>query len=137
MTFLVTAARSNGAITAVETTATIGEGPPLHVHRGEDELIYVLDGRFQIKLDGELLDAPAGSCVFVPRGTSHTWQALGDPTSRMLAAVLPAAVGFEQLFVRYAALAPAERGPAAFHRLARETRALEVVGPSLAVSDPP
>jgi hypothetical protein len=50
--------------------------------------------------------------------------------------VLPAAVGFEQLFVRYAELSRTERGPAAFDRLGRETGALEVVGPPLAVSDP-
>ena len=136
MTFLIMAARSGGAVTALETTAAVGEGPPLHVHRREDELIYVLEGRFRVKLDDELFDAPAGAFVFVSRGTAHTWQATADPTSRMFAAVLPAATGFEQMFARYAELAPADRGPAAFHRLGRETGALEVVGPPLAVSDP-
>ena len=39
-----------GALTAIEATAAPGEGPPLHVHRDLDELIYTLEGTYRVKL---------------------------------------------------------------------------------------
>ena len=136
LTFKVTADQSGGALTAIETVAAPGEGPPLHVHRNEDELIYVLEGTFRVKLADELIDAPAGSLVFIPRGTPHTWQNGGDGPARFFATVMPAAIGFEQFFRRYADLPPHDRGAEAFARLGNETQALDVLGPPLAQSDP-
>jgi quercetin dioxygenase-like cupin family protein len=131
LTFKATAADTGGALTAIETVAAPGEGPPLHVHR-EDELIYTLEGTFRIKLGDDLVTAPPGSFVFIPGGTRHTWQNLGDQPARFVATVMPAATGFEQFFMRYAQLPADERGLEAFTRLARETEAFEVVGPPLA-----
>jgi quercetin dioxygenase-like cupin family protein len=132
LTFKTMANGSGGALTAVETIAAAREGPPLHVHPDRDETIYVLDGRFTVKLGGNLVDAPAGSFVFIPRGTPHTWQNVTDAPARFLASVMPADVRFEQFFVRYSQLPPDERGAEAFARLAQETRAFEVLGPPLA-----
>ncbi len=134
LTFKTMANGSGGALTAIETIAAPGEGPPLHVHRDRDETIYVLDGRFRVKLAGNLVDAPAGSFVFIPRGTPHTWQNVGDAPARFFATVMPADTRFEQFFVRYSQLPPDERGAEAFARLAREIRAFEVLGPPLAGS---
>ncbi len=136
LTFKATHATSGGALTAIETINVPGEGPPLHVHREQDELIYTLEGMFRVKLADELIDAPPGTFVYIPRGTPHTWQNVGDTVARFFATVMPAAIGFEQLFLRYAELPPHERGPEAFARLGRETQALEVLGPPLAHSDP-
>jgi len=130
-TFKVTADTSGGAMTALEALVAPGQGPPLHVHHGQDELMSMLEGRFAVKLGDELLDAPAGSFVFVPRGTPHTWQGVGDRPSRLFAALVPAAVAFEQFFVRYADLPEHERGTAAFARLSAEMQAMDVVGPPL------
>lgn len=132
MTFKATADACGGALTAIESTAAPGEGPPLHVHPSQDELIYTLEGTYRVKLGDQLFDAPAGSFVFIPRGTAHTWQNIGDSMARFFAALLPAAPGFEQFFVRFAALPLDERGDvAAFARLTEETHAMEVVGPPL------
>jgi quercetin dioxygenase-like cupin family protein len=125
-----------GALTAVEGSATPGEGPPLHLHRSQDELIYTLEGTYRIKLGDQLFDAPADSFVFIPRGTAHTWQNIGSTLARFFAAFTPAAPEFERFFVRFAELPPDERGVAAFARLAEETHAMEVVGPPLAQSPP-
>jgi oxalate decarboxylase/phosphoglucose isomerase-like protein (cupin superfamily) len=70
--------------------------------------------------------------IFIPRGTPHTWQNVGDTPARFFATFTPAAPQFEQFFVRYAELAPDERSVAAFARVADETQAMEVVGPPLA-----
>ena len=38
---------------------------------------YVLEGHFRFRADEEILDAPADSFVFVPRGTAHCFQNIG------------------------------------------------------------
>jgi quercetin dioxygenase-like cupin family protein len=134
LTFKAMAETTGGALTALETIASAGEGPPLHVHRDRDETIYTLDGHFRVQLADALTDAPPGSFVFIPRGTAHTWQNVGDASARLLATIMPADRRFEQLFLRYSQLPQKERGVQAFVRLAQETQAFEVVGPPLAAS---
>ena len=84
-----------------------------------------------------LIDAPPGSFVFIPRGTPHTWQNIGDAPARFFATIMPASIRFEQFFVRYSRLPPDERGAAAFARLAQQTQAFEVLCPPLSDSTPP
>src|SRR6266511_5470941 len=93
-------------------------------------------GHVQVKLGDDLIEAPPGSFVFIPHDTPHTWQNVGDGLARFVAALIPASVEFEEFFLRYAELPPEERGIEAFGRLAAETRAMEVLGPPLAQSDP-
>jgi len=135
-TFKAMADACGVAITAIEGSAAPGEGPPLHVHPHQDELIYTLAGTHGVKLGDHLFDAPAGTFIFIPRGTPHTWQNTGDSLTRFLAVFAPAAPEFEQFFVRFADLPPDERDVAAFARLAEETHAMEVVGPPLGHSRP-
>jgi quercetin dioxygenase-like cupin family protein len=101
LTFKITSDVSGGSLTALETIAAPGEGPPLHMH-DEDELIYTLDGTFRIMLGDTLRELPPRSFVFIPRGTRHTWQNVG-----------------------------AREGHRSIHPLAAETTALRVVGPPL------
>jgi quercetin dioxygenase-like cupin family protein len=135
LTFKITSDESEGALTAIETFVVRQEGPPLHVH-DQDEVIYILAGSLRIKLGDSLRGAPAGSFVFIPRGTPHTWQNVGAEPLRFFATIMPAATAFEEFFKRYAQLPAEERGVEAFARLAAETKAFEVVGPPLAESDP-
>jgi quercetin dioxygenase-like cupin family protein len=134
LTFKATADATGGALTVIEGTAAPGEGPPLHVHRDQDETIYVLNGRYRVRLGECDVDAPAGGFVFIPRGTPHTWQNAGAEVARFVATLAPADAKFERFFVRYSELAPDERGVDAFARLARETQAMEVLGPPLAAA---
>lgn len=134
MTFKLSAEESGGRFTVVESVAGPGEGPPLHIHP-EDELIYVLEESLRVRLDETLLDAAAGSFVFIPRGRIHTWLNAGDLPVKFLALLMPASPAFETLFKSYADLPVEERGEDAFVRLAKETRAFEVVGPSLTHGD--
>jgi quercetin dioxygenase-like cupin family protein len=136
LTFKVTSDQSGGQLTAIETVAAPGEGPLLHVHSDEDEFIYILEGAFKVKLENDLITATPGSFVFIPRGTPHAWQNVSDASARFLAGVMPAAIGFEGFFARYAQLPAEERGTQAFARLASQTKAFELIGPPLAQSDP-
>jgi quercetin dioxygenase-like cupin family protein len=134
LTFKAMSATTGGLLTALDTTVAPGEGPPLHVHRGQDETIYTLEGQFLVKLGETVIDAPPGSFVFISRGTPHCWQNSGGTQARFVATLTPADTRFEEFFIRYAELPPAERGAEAFARVARETQAMEVLGPPLAAS---
>jgi quercetin dioxygenase-like cupin family protein len=131
MTFKVRSDDSDGQLTAADTVVAPGLGPPLHVHPEQDETIYTLEGTFQVRLGDELIEAPARSFVYIPRGTPHTWRNAGETIGRFVFTLTPAAPAFERFFVRYAELPPEERGIDAFTRLANKTRAMEVIGPPL------
>jgi mannose-6-phosphate isomerase-like protein (cupin superfamily) len=46
---------------------------PLHLHRNDDEAWYVLEGTLCVRVGKDVVEAHAGSAVFVPRGTPHTY----------------------------------------------------------------
>jgi uncharacterized cupin superfamily protein len=46
---------------------------PSHVHHSDDEAWYVLEGVLRVRVGHEEVEAQAGACVFVPRGTIHTY----------------------------------------------------------------
>jgi quercetin dioxygenase-like cupin family protein len=123
--------QTEGTLTAFENRVAPGEGPPLHTHANEDESMYVLDGEVRVKLGDEMHAAPAGSFIFIPRGTPHAWQNVGDGPARMLIHFTPS--GMERFFDGFAALeAP---GPEAFETVGAKA-GMAVVGPPLAQSDP-
>jgi quercetin dioxygenase-like cupin family protein len=130
-TFLARAETTGGLVTAILGEAAPGEGPPLHLHLAQDEVIHTLAGRYRIQLGDRQFEAQPGTFVFIPRGTPHTWQNAGDGPARFLATLSPAAAQFEQFFTRYAELPEHERGADAFARLAGETQAMEILGPPL------
>jgi len=80
-----TAADTGGAYTMIEAIASPGNGPPLHLHKNEDETLYVLEGDIEI-LNGDegILKAKPGAVAFVPRGTAHRFRCTGDHTGRLL-----------------------------------------------------
>ena len=96
-TFKAVSDQCDGALTAIEGVSAPGEGPPLHVHREQDEFIYTLAGTFRLRLGDDLIEAPPGSFVFIPRNTPHTWQNVGDGHSRFIATLIPASVEFEDV----------------------------------------
>ena len=53
-TFKVRGDETGGSMTAYETTAAPGEGPPLHVHTNEDEVLYTLEGTIRFRLGDEV-----------------------------------------------------------------------------------
>ena len=133
LTFKIGSADTDGALTAFESIAAPGEGPPLHIHVNDDEIFYALEGSFRFKLDGELRDAPAGTLAFIPKGVEHTWQNVGDEPARLLIVTAPA--GFERFFELFAQI-PADASPADEFRRIGDEIGMPVVGPPLAESDP-
>jgi quercetin dioxygenase-like cupin family protein len=135
VTYRARGEETDGALTLIESVAAPGEGPPLHVHVGDDEFIYVLEGRLRVYLGEVLRDASAGSFVFIPRGVRHTWQNVGGGAARFLFGFAPAAPGVERFFEQTAQLPAASRVVEGFRRFAGDA-GIGVVGPPLAQSHP-
>jgi quercetin dioxygenase-like cupin family protein len=135
LTFRARSEQTGGALTALESVAAQGEGPPLHRHPREDECVYVLEGDFRFVLEGEIHMAPTGTFVFIPRGTSHTWQNASGGPARLLAVFTPAAPGMERFFERAAELGDRERPAEAFAKLAGDA-GMDVLGPPLGAREP-
>jgi hypothetical protein len=57
---------------------------PLHVHHRDDEGWYVLEGTLRVLVGKDEVEAHAGSGVFVPRGTAHTYWNPGPGPVRYL-----------------------------------------------------
>jgi mannose-6-phosphate isomerase-like protein (cupin superfamily) len=57
---------------------------PLHIHHDDDEAWYVLEGRLRFRLGNDEVDAPAGSAVYAPRGTPHTYWNPGPVPARYI-----------------------------------------------------
>jgi mannose-6-phosphate isomerase-like protein (cupin superfamily) len=57
---------------------------PEHIHHAHDEAYYVLSGAYRFKVGDEIAEASAGTFVFIPRGTPHTWANVGPEPGRVL-----------------------------------------------------
>jgi quercetin dioxygenase-like cupin family protein len=88
-TFKVTSEETNGAYAILEQKIPPGHGPPLHVHRHETEIFYVLDGEFEITIGGQKVMATAGAIVVGPRDIPHTFRNVGSQDARLLLTVIP------------------------------------------------
>lgn len=133
LTFKARAEQTGGRFLCFENIIAPKDGPPLHVHAGEDEMWYVLEGQFRFQTGDERFAAPVGSFVFVPRGTPHCFQNVGDTPARIL--VMFTSSGMQRFFDQFDALPPGPVDPATFRALGRES-GMEVIGPPLAVSAP-
>ena len=111
-------------------------GPPMHVHRNEDEAYYILEGAYEIHYpDAPPIHAAPGAYVYVARGTVHTYRCAGPDRGRMLVMSTPA--GLERFFAELGEPAldrehpPAPSGPPDFDRVMAIARkyGIDVVGP--------
>lgn len=73
-----------------ETMDPAGTFVPPHVHPTQDEFIYVLEGTFDLQLDGQKLTAEQGALIKLPRGVPHAYYNNTDQPARALFWVVPA-----------------------------------------------
>ena len=102
-------AETQGAFSQVEVDDPQGCAPPMHIHHGEEETFYVVDGEVTVFADGERIDLSAGDYAFVPRGVDHAYIVRSE-RARMLITFSPS--GFEQFFVQEGIPAEAARSEA-------------------------
>ena len=62
-----------------------GSGPDyLHVHHSDDEAWHVLEGTLTFKFGDRVVEAPAGTTVFVPAGIPHSYYEAHGPTRYLI-----------------------------------------------------
>jgi quercetin dioxygenase-like cupin family protein len=77
---------------------------PRHRHRNEAETIHVVDGEFEVEIDGEIVRLGPGETAHVPRGVPHASRNAGDRPGRRLLIFSPA--GIERFFLEAGAPRP-------------------------------
>jgi quercetin dioxygenase-like cupin family protein len=74
-----------------------GAGIPPHVHKNEDEVVYILEGGLEVMVNGEVFKARAGDCVNLVRGVPHGYTNRGTTDTKTLWYISPGK-GFEEFF---------------------------------------
>lgn len=67
----LSARQTNGWLSAWFMLIPPDNGPPPHVHRREDEILMVMEGRFAFLTEGRWIEGGPGTTVFVPRDLPH------------------------------------------------------------------
>ncbi|KMW56348.1 hypothetical protein AIOL_001300 [Candidatus Rhodobacter oscarellae] len=127
---MLAGADTGGAIAVFEDVVQPSVGPGRHIHHGEDETFFVLEGRFDVEIDGVRHHAGPGDVAFVPRGSVHAFRNVGDAEGRLRYAFTPAG-DVEAMF--RAMFDAADGGVPSMDDMARIARAhgQEFVGPPL------
>jgi quercetin dioxygenase-like cupin family protein len=108
-----TAADTGGQMTILEITEPPDKAAPLHVHHGEDEGFWILDGSATFEVGEHTIQGRAGDYLFGPRDVPHRYTT-GPDGCRMLFIFTPG--GFEGLLREVSRPAesctlPADSGP--------------------------
>jgi quercetin dioxygenase-like cupin family protein len=85
---------TQGRWALVELVTPPGSGPPLHVHRNDDEAFYILEGEITFYVGDAVIEAKAGSFAFAPRNVPHTFVVGTTSPARYLVVAEPA--GFDR-----------------------------------------
>jgi quercetin dioxygenase-like cupin family protein len=89
-----TADDTGGQMAILEITEPPDKEAPLHVHHGEDEGFWILDGSATFEVGDQTIEARAGDYLFGPRDIPHRYTT-GPDGCRMLFIFTPG--GFEEL----------------------------------------
>jgi len=113
------ASSTDRSFSIVESTEPPGGGAPLHVHHGEAEAFYILDGTIELTCGAQTVTAHPGDFVYTPKDVPHKYTVAGDKPARLL--MLFSRPGFEMFFAEGGSplnQAPAgPPNPEAFRRL--------------------
>jgi quercetin dioxygenase-like cupin family protein len=99
---------TEGSFSVVEVTEEPGSAAPLHVHHGEAEAFYVLEGEIELTCGEQTLTAAAGDFVYTPKDVAHKYTVVGEQPARVL--LLFSRPGFESFFAE--AGTPIDQPPA-------------------------
>ncbi len=117
-----------GGLLILENTFTRKGGPARHLHHGQDEWFYALEGEFILEVGEERFRLRPGDSVLGPRQVPHVWAHVGEATGKILIVFSPA--GTMEAFFREVTRANAmpPQDPALWR-----AHGMELLGPPLAV----
>lgn len=87
---------TDGSFSVVEAIESPGGGAPLHVHHGEAEGFYILEGAVELTCGDATVTAHPGDFVYTPKDVPHKYLVAGDNPARLL--LLFSRPGFEKFF---------------------------------------
>ncbi|CAG5069006.1 hypothetical protein DYBT9623_01740 [Dyadobacter sp. CECT 9623] len=124
----VSGSDTNGGFAIFEQTSlSEGRGTPLHVHPGQDEVFYVLEGAYEFLVDKERFSLTAGESIFLPRAVPHAWTQ-ASAKGKMLVTLQPAGK-LEDFFLQMAALTH-DPSPQEIAKIFEQNE-MKVIGPPL------
>lgn len=100
---------TNGAAFIWAIQSPPGAEVPPHIHKVEDEYIYLVEGQLEVTVGEQTYTVMPGDLVKMPRNVPHAIRSTGTQTARTLWMVLPAGK-MESLFQALGAL-PADQPP--------------------------
>jgi quercetin dioxygenase-like cupin family protein len=95
--YKISSQRTGGAYALFEVATRTGAGVPPHVQHREDESFYVLEGEYEFLIEGCTSRLGAGSLLYIPKGTLHGHESVGEGVGRMLVSQTPGGL-YERFF---------------------------------------
>ncbi len=91
LTFHVRDQDTRGAYSVVEwlMAPPPAPGPPRHIHKTEDEALYMVDGELDVTVEAQTTRAKPGAYILVPKGVRHTVANPGPGRARFLVILSP------------------------------------------------
>jgi mannose-6-phosphate isomerase-like protein (cupin superfamily) len=96
VTHKLTRPQTGGAFYLFEAEFEPGTGNGLHIHRHEDEVVCVLQGSIEIRLEDRKLQVEAGGVAHLPKRIPHALYNPWKTTLKILAMAIPG--GMENFF---------------------------------------
>lgn len=94
---------SNSEYSVIITETPPNAGPPRHTHTREDELFYVIKGRYEFTCGDEVIIAEQGDLVHLPKGKPHSFKNIDTIVGSTMNTITPG--GFEGFFEEISSLA--------------------------------
>ncbi len=86
---LITSEMTGGASATLLEISPPGGGPPPHKHENENETFFIVEGEYEVLVDGEWVKAYPGDAFYSARGAVHGFRNSGATTAKMLIFVQP------------------------------------------------
>jgi mannose-6-phosphate isomerase-like protein (cupin superfamily) len=86
---LLSTEATGGATSVLLAWHKPGEGAPLHVHRSQEEIFFIVDGAYEMTVGEQTTTVGSGALVFVPRNVVHRFKNVGGSNACMLDWSLP------------------------------------------------
>ena len=88
---------TDGCFSVVESLEQPGSSAPLHIHHGEAEAFYIVEGTIELTCGDETVTVSRGDFVYAPKDVPHKYAVVGDSPARIL--LMFSRAGFETFFV--------------------------------------
>jgi quercetin dioxygenase-like cupin family protein len=96
VTFLKTAAETDGELTLLEMEVAPGGGNGLHIHTTYSERFTVIEGQLGVQIGEQQQVLRQGTTEIVPAGAVHRWYNPTSQPARIYVELRPGHAGFEQ-----------------------------------------